>query len=284
MSYATCSGEVTGEITPVGNGDARVQGRDHVAVVIPAFNEAEGLPTFLAEIRASFEACATSVTLIVVDDASTDGTGASAADLADVVRAPTNRGHGPSALAAYAEGLRSGADAIVHVDGDGQFLGDDIARVAAALNGADVVHGVRRGRTDPWFRRTLSALVGFAALMLCGRPVPDVNTPLRAYRPDALRRLMSGVPDNALVPHVHFSIAEARWRFRVRYIAVTSIPRRGANAQGTMWGSGRARLVFPPRQLLRFARRAFAELWHVDIARSRRRAGRPDRRTAALRG
>jgi len=249
-----------------------VQAQDHVAVVIPAFNEAEALPSFLAEIRASFAAVGRSVTLIVVDDASTDDTSEAGSAFADVVRSPINRGHGPTALAAYGEGLRSGAGVIVHVDGDGQFYGDDIAHVATALDRSqhDVVHGVRRRRTDPWFRRCLSALVRFAVLILCGRFVPDVNTPLRAYHPDILARLVDGVPADALVPHVHFSIAEARDRLRVGYVAVASIPRRGAVAQGTMWGAGRARAILPPRRLVRFAGRALAELWRIDILGSRR--------------
>ncbi len=172
-----------------------MQAQDHVAVVIPAFNEAEALPSFLAEIHASFESIGVSVSVIVVDDASTDATSDAAAPLADVIRSPRNQGHGPTALAAYEQGLRSGAGIIVHVDGDGQFYGDDIARVASALDHAeaDVVHGVRRGRTDPWFRRALSGLVRFAVFLLCGRSVPDVNTPLRAYGQAALRRLVDGV-------------------------------------------------------------------------------------------
>jgi len=244
-----------------------VRERERVVVVIPAYNEAEALPSFLAEIRASFAAARTPVSVVVLDDASTDETATAAAGLADVVRAPTNRGHGPTALAAYTEGLRDGAEVIVHVDGDGQFYGDDIARVALALGDADadVVHGVRRGRTDPWFRRALSGLVRFAVLMLCGRSVPDVNTPLRAYRPATLATLIAGVPEGALVPHVHFSIAEARRGLRTRYVAVESIPRRALAVQGTMWGEGRSRRLVPPRKLLRFAGRAFAELWRVDV-------------------
>lgn len=263
-----------------------MQAREHVAVVIPAFNEAEALPSFLSEIRASFAAVGATVTLIVADDASTDETVSAAAPLAQVARMPRNRGHGPTALAAYAEGLRSGANVIVHVDGDGQFLGDDIARVAAALDdaGADVVHGVRHGRADPWFRRCLSALVRFAVLLVCGRSVPDVNTPLRAYRPPVLRTLLDTVPAEALVPHVHFSIAEARRRLRVRYVAVASIPRRGTVTQGTMWGPGRSRLLLPPRRLVHFAVRAAAELWRVDVVGAPRGASHPADHDAAMRG
>ncbi|MDF2506440.1 MAG: glycosyltransferase [Microbacterium sp.] len=260
--------------------------RDRIVVVIPAYNEAEALPSFLAEIRASFAAVDTPVSIVVLDDASTDQTSAAVDGLAEVVRAPRNRGHGPTALAAYAEGLREGADVIVHVDGDGQFYGDDIARVALALDDADadVVHGVRRGRTDPWFRRGLSGLVRLAVLALCGRSVPDVNTPLRAYRPQTLATLVDGVPADALVPHVHFSIAEARTGLRMRYVAVESIPRRAVAAQGTMWGEGRSRQVFPPRRLVRFAARALLELWRVDIVTVGRGASTRAAGTAPARG
>jgi glycosyltransferase involved in cell wall biosynthesis len=251
-------------------------------VVIPAFNEADPLPIFLAEIRESFAKVDAPISMIVVDDASTDETAKVAAACSEVISAPRNRGHGPTALAAYAAGLASGAEVIVHVDGDGQFHGDDIVRIALALEltGTDVVHGVRRGRTDPWFRRGLSVLVRLIVVGVCGRSVPDVNTPLRAYRPAALRLLLDAVPADALVPHVHFSIAEARRRLRVRYVPVASIPRRGAAAQGTMWGSGRARRLVPPARLVRFAGAALAEVWRIDIVgglsgRSRLRSDAP---------
>ena len=263
-----------------------MQTRNHVAVVIPAYNEADALPPFLAEIRTAFDEIGTPVTLIVIDDASTDGTGAAAAPFADVVRAPRNRGHGPTALAAYVEGLRVGANVIVHVDGDGQFFGADIARVALALDGlnVDLVHGVRRGRKDPWFRRTLSALVRCAVFVLCGRSVPDVNTPLRAYRREVLERLVAELPEEVLVPHVHFSITEARDRLRVRYVSVASIPRRSAEAQGTMWGAGRTRRVLPPTRLVRFAARALRELWSLDVLGRSRRGSSFARSGAPMRG
>ncbi|MGC0368437.1 glycosyltransferase [Microbacterium sp. SLBN-111] len=263
-----------------------VQTRGQVAVVLPAFNEAAALPVFLSEVRSSFAAHALKVTIIVVDDASTDDTAAAAAPFARVVRSPRNRGHGPTALAAYAAGLAHGAEVIVHVDGDGQFFGEDVVRVALALDEAeaDVVHGVRRGRTDPWFRRSLSALVRLLVLLVCGRSVPDVNTPLRAYHPQALRELIEGVPADALIPHVHFSVAEARRHFRVRYVPVASIPRRGVDAQGTMWGTGRARRWMPPARLVRFAGASLAELWRVDIVGGRSLSNRFPRRDHTVGG
>lgn len=245
----------------------------HIVVVLPAYNEAEGIGGFLQEITEALSPRAT-LSIRVIDDRSTDGTAEAVRTVAEsssaeirVVTTEANKGHGPTALAAYREGLALSPDVLVHVDGDGQFVGKDLLAVVDALNGADVAHGVRRGRTDPWFRRALTAALGVIVSRLAGHPVTDANTPLRAYRPEVLAELLGGVPTDALVPHVHFSIAERRQRLAVAEIPVRSIPRRGSVTTGTMWGpTGRSPLL-PPRRLVSFAWRAIAEVWTVDVRR-----------------
>lgn len=249
---------------------------DHIVVVLPAYNEADGIAGFLSEIRAHLAPLTTRLDVIVADDRSTDATASVAGDLdgVRVLTQPRNRGHGPTALAAYRAGLESGAGLVVHVDGDGQFTGADIARVVAAAEttGADVVHGVRRDRTDPWFRRALTASLRLAVAPAAGRAIPDINTPLRAYRPETLAALVDALGPDAEVPHVHFSLAEARGGFAVRYVTVRSIPRRGENASGTMWGAD-APPILPPRRLRQFVARALAELWRLSLAPSARMRG-----------
>ena len=192
----------------------------HLAIVMPAFNEVEGIRGFIDEIRDAVSPLADRVTFHVADDRSTDATASVFDDVADVTVEvqPVNRGHGPTALAAYRAGLAANPTVLVHVDGDGQFYGSDFPRLLAALDeaDADVVHGVRDGRTDPWYRKVLTSAVGLLIALAAGRRIPDVNTPLRAYRPEALRTLIDAIPADASVPHVHFSLAEARagecWR------------------------------------------------------------------------
>jgi glycosyltransferase involved in cell wall biosynthesis len=241
---------------------------DHLAVVMPAYNEAEGIRQFVDEIREHVAPLARRVSFVVADDVSTDATATSLDGLDDVrvLTQPANRGHGPTALAAYRAGLDLEPDVIVHVDGDGQFLGEDFPRLIRALEaeGADVVHGVRDGRTDPWYRKALTAGLGTLIAVAAGRRIPDVNTPLRAYRPRALAALVDAVPPHAAVPHVHFSLAEARGGFAVRYVRVRSIPRRGASDTGTMWGA-RQRLSLPPKRLRRFAASAAREAWAQSL-------------------
>jgi len=240
----------------------------HLAVVMPAFNEAEGIRGFIDEIRDSVSPLAELVTFHVADDRSTDATASVFEDVSDVTVEvqPLNRGHGPTALAAYRAGLDGNPDVIVHVDGDGQFYGSDFPRLISALvaEGADVVHGVRDGRTDPWYRKVLTGAVGLLIAVAAGRRIPDVNTPLRAYRPDALRLLIDATPAEASIPHVHFSLAEARADFTVRYLRVASIPRRGASTTGTMWGRGNA-VTLPPKRLRRFVRLALVEAWTLSL-------------------
>ena len=252
----------------------------HLAVVMPAYNEAEGLPGFLDEILEHVTPLADRVSLLVVNDRSTDQTASVLRTLEAelpqlvVLNADNNRGHGPTALAAYRAGLELGPDALVHVDGDGQFLGTDFPRLLRALQlpGVDVVHGVRQNRTDPWYRAALTGCVGALAAFAVGHRIPDVNTPLRAYRPAAIAQLLEVVPEDALVPHVHFSLAEQRLGFTVRYLRVRSIPRRGSTAAGTMWGEALASPRLPPKRLREFSVRAIAEMWRVSLSPGRRRS------------
>lgn len=243
---------------------------EHIAVVMPAYNEADGIAGFLQEIVDHVAPRCGRLSVIVADDRSTDATASVVAQLelpgVEVQTQAANRGHGPTALAAYRAGLATSADLIVHVDGDGQFTGEDIARVIAALGAesADVVHGVRRGREDPWYRRVLSAGLRLVVRPFAGRGVPDINTPLRAYRPEVIATLLDAVGPDALVPHVHFSLAEARRRMRVRYVAVRSLPRRGSETTGTMWGTSGQPMLPPPR-LRAFARDALIELWQLSL-------------------
>jgi len=235
---------------------------------MPAFNEAEGIGGFIDELRSSVSPLCERVTFVVADDQSTDGTSAALAGIADVQvkLQPHNRGHGPTALAAYRAGLALSPEVLVHVDGDGQFLGDDFVTLLNAITstGADVVHGVRGGRTDAWYRNVLTGCVRLLVAMAAGRGVPDVNTPLRAYRPWVASALVAAVPADAQVPHVHFSLAEVRGGAKVRYVRVRSIPRRGASATGTMWG-GVPRIALPPKRLRQFVSAALREMWQLSL-------------------
>jgi glycosyltransferase involved in cell wall biosynthesis len=235
-----------------------------VAVVLPAYNE-EGLVGFLEEIEHWLVPVTADLSFHVVDDCSTTPLGLVApvttlplGSQVTLVRNTINLGHGPSAVAAYRQGLDSSPDVVVHVDGDGQFLGEDFPRLLAALPGQDGVVGSRAGRREPWFRQVLTR----AARVCVGQGLTgqDVNSPLRAYPGPVLRRLLDHLPDAPVVPHLHFAILHVRLGLDVREISATHRARRGESEIGTTWQSRRAMSFLPSRRLVDLAWTAWREL------------------------
>jgi len=102
-----------------------------LCIVMPAWNEEEGIGLFLKEIESNL--LDIGLKFVVVDDKSTDKTVQVVEQLANngmnitLIKNSINLGHGPSTLLALKAGLESGASTILAIDGDGQFLGTDLA-------------------------------------------------------------------------------------------------------------------------------------------------------------
>jgi glycosyltransferase involved in cell wall biosynthesis len=120
-----------------------------VFVVVPAWNEAPRIARVIAGMPAFVDA------VLVVDDASVDGTGAAAEATGDprveVVRHERNRGVGAAVVTGYRLAARraGGArDVFAVMAGDGQMAPEDLPAVVApiAANEADYVKGNRFAR------------------------------------------------------------------------------------------------------------------------------------------
>ena len=93
-----------------------------VAVVIPAFNEREGVPRTLDELAVVLDTLDVSFEVVVVDDGSTDGTGdAAEACGVRVVRLMTNRGYGAALKAGIAA---TSSELVAIIDADGTYPAD----------------------------------------------------------------------------------------------------------------------------------------------------------------
>lgn len=225
-------------------------------VVMPAYNEAEGMAEFLEEIVAAF--AAGEVSVVVVDDASRDGTRAVVERLqaggfpVQAFVNEVNLGHGPTTIRALTAGVESDAEVIVAVDGDGQFTGEGIAMVAQSLlvDHVDVVEGVRNGRSDPPYRTAVSAATRQLVKSATGVRPRDANTPLRAYRRERLSEVLLALPKDAMTPNLLISARTRRDNWVVREVDVASLQRRGASGVGTTWGPSLA--LLPSRRFLRF--------------------------------
>jgi glycosyltransferase involved in cell wall biosynthesis len=216
-----------------------------VAVAIPAFNEADGIGGFVAEIDRALVPHAGALRLIVVDDASTDGTAAvleevrpSLSGTLEILANPVNRGHGPSLLRAYRHAIEREPDYVLQVDGDGQFHGSDLRRVLVLLiDEAHAVSGVRRFRQDPWFRMTMTRLVRSYVRWSFGVIARDPNCPLRGYDTARLAELLGAVPGDCLVPNLYLTVIAARGGLALLEVDVSHRVRRGRSALGSTWRS-----------------------------------------------
>ncbi|HWP33449.1 MAG TPA: glycosyltransferase family 2 protein [Solirubrobacterales bacterium] len=168
--------------------------RNRVAILVPAYNEAENVGYVLD--RMPREVCGVETAVLVVDDGSRDGTGDVAAEHgAAVARHVINRGGGAALRTGYRLMVESGAEVVVTLDADGQHLPSEMERlVKPVLDGeVDVAHGSRvLGRADRnHFARELG-IVFFNRLVsaITRTHVTDCSNGYRAVRTTVLPQLV----------------------------------------------------------------------------------------------
>lgn len=168
-----------------------------LSVIIPAWNEAEGIAAICRRVLATEAELAAAgipdLELIVVDDGSSDGTAeiARAVDGVAVIEHPSNRGYG----AAIKTGFRAATgDLLAFLDADGTYPPESYPAMARRLleERADIVVGVRM--SDPASGMPLVRRIGNRAFVglvnLIGvAEITDSASGQRILRRDALERL-----------------------------------------------------------------------------------------------
>lgn len=161
----------------------------HLAIVIPAFNEAARLPNVLSEISNTIEKHTVSV--LVVDDGSRDTTSQAAKKAGKhlhnltVIRHKTNLGKGAAAKTGCDAAVRLKAEVIILMDADGQHQPADIVRLVApiAAGKTDLVIGSRENRTNmPAMMRLGNRFLTTAFRLLFRLKVHDTQSGYRAFR------------------------------------------------------------------------------------------------------
>lgn len=183
---------------------ARTEGSSRMSrplVVIPTYNERESLADTVARVREAVP----EASVLVVDDASPDGTGALADELASadgavqVLHRTAKNGLGAAYLEAFGWALDRGFDPIVQLDADGSHLPEQLPLLLAGLEGgstgqADLVIGSRwvaGGEIENWprHRELLSRLGSAYARSVLRLDTRDATAGYRVFRADALRRI-----------------------------------------------------------------------------------------------
>jgi dolichol-phosphate mannosyltransferase len=196
-----------------------------ITVTVPIHNEIDNIAPLWERIRIALDGLGRSWELVLVDDGSTDGSGAALDRIAatdmrvSVVHFRRNYGQ----TAAMMAGLdHARGRIIVPMDGDLQNDPEDIGALLAKLEeGFEVVSGWRRDRQDAPIRRSfLSRVANRLISWVSGVPLHDYGCSLKAYRREVLA-------DVRLYGEMHrFIPIYARWNgARVTEIPVRHHPR-----------------------------------------------------------
>ncbi len=161
-----------------------------VSVLVPAKDEAENLPEFVAQAERALAAAPFSAEIVVVDDGSVDETPRVLADLA--ARHPFLRSARHRTRRGIADALRTAGDAarggvLVFYPADLQFRPADIPSLVAPIlaGDADIVTGRKEGKYDKAF---VSRIYNGLSRALFRLPVRDLNS-VKAYRREVVEAL-----------------------------------------------------------------------------------------------
>jgi len=152
-----------------------------VSVVIPAYNEENGVGPQVKSISQVLNSCGIAHEIIVVDDGSQDRTAQEAVRAgARVLRHLNNRGYGASLKTGI---LAAKYEVIAITDADGTYPADQIPAMLGKLGTADMVVGARTGEkvNIPWIRKPGKLVLGWLANRIAGQRIPDLNSGLRVF-------------------------------------------------------------------------------------------------------
>jgi glycosyltransferase involved in cell wall biosynthesis len=169
-------------------------GRESVWVVIPAYRETQVLGPVVAKLRAL------GWRVVVVDDGSDDGTAEAARSAgAWVLEHPVNLGQGAALRTGFAFALADpGTRSVVTFDADGQHDQNAVAELIRPLEtgetavtlGSRFLAGASAAESIPASRKALLRLATSLARWTTGLKLTDTHNGLRAFRREALERMV----------------------------------------------------------------------------------------------
>ena len=263
------AGEVSAEPGVEGRGAAADEygGLGRVLVVIPTYNEADNIELIVGRVRAAVPV----VDVLVVDDASPDGTGKLADALAagdasvHVLHRSGKNGLGAAYLAGFDWAASREYDVVCEMDADGSHAPEQLPRLLDGLESADLVCGSRYvpgGSVRNWspHRLLLSRGGNLYTRVALGMPLKDATGGYRAYRMPVLTKITTGwTPQQGYCFQIDLARRALAAGFQVVEVPITFADRE--RGESKMNGS--------------FVREA---LWRVAVWGARDRARRVSRR------
>lgn len=201
-----------------------------VSIVMPAHNEAEIIEKSVREWYEVVAAKLPGSELIVVNDCSTDDTGAILARLESElpgvrhILLEHNLGHG----GAVRFGLESATQPYVfQTDSDRQHVPAEFWQLWDVRRERDFVFGVRRRRADGAVRMVITNLMRIVNLALWGVWIQDANCPFKLMRRESVGKVLAKIPRDCFIPMVLVSVLARKEAYQISQVSVTHLPRKG---------------------------------------------------------
>ena len=183
-----------------------------VSVVIPVYNEEEGLPQLFERLYPALDALGRSYEVVFVDDGSSDRSVAELReqfqrrpDVTRVVVLARNAGQHLAILAAFAQ---TRGTYVITLDADLQNPPEEIARLVAAMDaGADYVGTIRVSRQDLMWRRAASRLMNRIREGTTSIRITDQGCMLRGYHRSVVDAVNHCTEVSTYVPALAYTFA-----------------------------------------------------------------------------
>jgi dolichol-phosphate mannosyltransferase len=203
-------------------------------VVVPTYNEIENIGHLIPQIVSHPR-----FRVLVVDDASPDGTGAQVRELqrqglrVDLLSRAGKMGLGSAYIAGFQQAIAEGAEYIFEMDADFSHDPRYLPRLlAAAEQGNDLVIGsryVRGGGTTDWgiIRKIISRGGNLYAGLILGLPVADSTGGFRCYRRHVLEQInLQAVRSNGYAFQIEMTYRVLRAGFHIGEVPIIFPDRR----------------------------------------------------------
>ena len=205
-----------------------------LSIVIPALNEEPSIAETIESIRAILEQHEIVHEIIVVNDGSTDKTGAIAESCgAKMIHHPSPGGYGKSLKDGI---LQAKYDLIAITDADSTYPNERIIDLLEAVHvrGVDMAVGARTGRhyRGAFFKMPSRRVFRWLAEYAAGRSIPDINSGLRVFRKSIALRFINTISDGFSFTTT-ITLAAMLNGYFVEYIPIDYHLRKGVHTSAT---------------------------------------------------